>query len=65
MGYMWISNYFLGTAILGTAYIFFTSGETYFLVLYGTCLVLLLDGLIISVDYDNSGVLKRLRDLIY
>jgi hypothetical protein len=64
LAYMWISNYYLSYTIVGTTTMFFSSAETYFLVIFSTCLVLLVDGVILSIDYDNSGLLKRLRELI-
>lgn len=34
------------------------------MVVFGICVILFVDGIILSFDYDNSGILKRLRELI-
>ena len=64
VAYMWISSVFPTSGINNTTMMFFTSAETYFVVIYGMCLILLIDGFIISLDYDNSGVIKKLRDIV-
>ena len=62
--YMWISNYYLSYTIVNTTYMFYSSAETYFMVLYGLCLVLFLDGIVLALDEDNSGLLHKVRDII-
>ena len=64
VAYMWISSVFPTSMINHTTLMFFTSAETYFVVLYGVCMILFVDGFVISLDYDNSGTIKKLRDLI-
>jgi hypothetical protein len=65
VAYMWISDIFPVSAINHTTTMFFSSGQTYFTVLFGVCLILFLDGIIISVDYDNLGTIKKLRDILH
>lgn len=62
--YMWISNYFLSYTIVNTTYMFYTSGETYFLVLFGLCVVLFVDGIVLTLDEDNSGLLRKVRNIV-
>ena len=65
IAYIWISSVFPQSGINHTALIFFSSAETYFIVLFGCCLILFVDGFVISFDYDNSGVIKKLRDIVH
>jgi hypothetical protein len=34
------------------------------MVLYGLCLVLFVDGIVLALDEDNSGLLHKVRDII-
>jgi hypothetical protein len=63
---MWISNYYLVmyTWVSNTAYTYFTTGETYFILLFSVCLVLFVDGLVLSVDFERGGYSSRMRKLI-
>lgn len=53
VSYMWLTNYYFATYtwISFTAATFFTTGETYFIVLFGVCFVLFVDGLVLSIDF--------------
>lgn len=62
--YMWISNWYLSNLILGTTMIAWTSIETYFMVLFCMCVVLFLDGIVLSIDFDRGGYISRMRDVI-
>ena len=66
VAYMWFSNYLLPTYswVTGTALTFYTTGETYFLVLFASCVVLLVDGLVLSVDFERGGYSSRMRKLV-
>jgi hypothetical protein len=50
---MWFTNYYLVTYtwISDTALTFYTTGQTYFIVLFSVCLVLLIDGMVLSIDF--------------
>jgi phospholipid-transporting ATPase len=62
--YMWLSNYALSDYLRGTVSVFFTNGETYFIVIFCCCLVLLIDGSVISVDFNRGGYSSRMRKLV-
>lgn len=64
VAYMWISNFAFSSTIINTTETFFTSPEAYLVTIFGVCLVLFFDGFILSIDYDNSGTLKKLREII-
>lgn len=53
--YTWVSN---------TSYIYYTTGETYFILLFSVCLVLFIDGAVLSVDFERGGYSSRMRKLI-
>lgn len=65
IAYMWISNVFPSSVINGTIPMFYESASTYFVVIFGVCLILFIDGFIISIDYDNSGAIGKLRDIVH
>jgi len=62
--YMWISNYYFSDYVKGTTWIFFTNAETYFIVLFCCCIVLWIDGMVLSVDFDRGGYASRMRKLV-
>jgi phospholipid-transporting ATPase len=66
VAYMWISNFYLVdyTWVSNTASTYFTTGQTYFILLFGVCLVLFIDGLVLSVDFERGGYSSRMRNLI-
>jgi len=64
VAYMWISNYHFSPYVLGTTWMFYTTGETYFLVLFCTCVVLFLDGFVLSLDMEYSGLVSKMRRII-
>jgi hypothetical protein len=41
-----------------------TSAQPYFMVLLCTCVVLFLDGIILSIDFDRGGYISRMREVI-
>lgn len=62
--YMWISNYYFSTYVIGDTYMFFTEGETYFIVLFCVCFILCVDGIVLTFDSKYSGVINKMRVLI-
>lgn len=62
--YMWVSNYYFSTYVTGTVSAYFSSGETYFMVIFSCCLVLLVDGSVVSIDFNRGGYASRMRRLI-
>lgn len=66
VGYMWVSNYYLAeySSITHTAYMFYTTYETYFIVLFSVCFVLCIDGFVLAVDFQRGGYSSRMRRLI-
>lgn len=64
IGYMWISNFAFTEYLTGTVIVFYTNGETYFLVIFCCSLVLLVDGSVISVDFNRGGYSSRMRKLV-
>jgi len=49
--YMWISNYYFSNYVKGTTWMFYTNAQTYFIVLFCCCLVLWVDGIVLSIDF--------------
>ena len=64
ISYMWISNYFFSEHYLGTAYMAWTTGETYFVVLFSTCFILFLDGIVVFIDFRRGGYISKMRDVV-
>ncbi len=64
VSYMWISNFYFSEHILGTTYIAWTSGEVYFVVLFCTCFILFVDGIVIFIDFKRGGYISKMRDVI-
>lgn len=66
IGYMWFSNYYLPTYmyVTYTASMFYGIGLTYFIVLFSICLVLFIDGFVLSVDFKRGGYASKMRKLI-
>lgn len=64
VAYMWLSSVFPTSMINYTTPMFFSSAETYLVVLFGVCLILCVDGFIVSFDHNNSGTIKKLRELV-
>lgn len=64
VAYMWISNYAFSIYLTGTIVQFYSNAESYFMVLYSVCLVLFVDGLVVSVDFDRGGYASRMRRII-
>jgi len=64
VAYMWISNYYFSPYVLDTTWMFYTSGQTYFIVLFCICVVLFFDGMVLSLDMDYSGLITKMRKII-
>lgn len=64
MAYMWISNSVFSEHILGTVTVSWTNGECYFVIVFGICFLLFLDGIVIHIDLINSGAISKMRTII-
>ena len=64
LSYMWISNYYFSDNINGTALVAWTSGECFFVVLFGICFLLFIDGIAVHIDLMKSGVISKMRTVI-
>ena len=64
IAYMWVSNYAFSDYLTGAVYMFYTSAETYFVVIFCCVLVLMVDGSVVSVDFNRGGYASRMRRLI-
>jgi len=64
VAYMWVSNSMVSPYVIGTVSVFYTNGETYFIVIFCCCLVLVVDGIVITIDFDRGGYASRMRLLI-
>jgi hypothetical protein len=62
--YTWISNYFLSPNIQGTAYIGWTTPETYLVVIFCICLILFVDGVVVFVDFRRGSYASKMREVI-
>lgn len=51
VAYMWLSNYRITENVEGTAYVAWTSAKCYFTVLFCTCMVLFIDGMVVFTDF--------------
>ncbi len=63
--YMWLSNYFLSAAIIGTTFVAWTTGEVYFLILFCICVILLVDGIVVFMDFRRGSYASKMREVIY
>lgn len=61
--YMWISNYHF-SYVINSVEMFFTEGNTYFIVIFCVCAVLFVDGIVLTLDSKYSGVINKMRILI-
>lgn len=43
---------------------FYSIGLTYFIVLFSICLVLFIDGFVLSIDFKRGGYASKMRKLI-
>ena len=64
IAYMWISNFALSDHVEGTAYIAWTSIETYFVVLLCVCLILFVDGLVVFLDFRHGSYASKMREVV-
>jgi hypothetical protein len=62
--YMWMSDYILSEHIVGTTYIAWTTFETYLCVLICLIVVLTIDGIVLSIDFDRGGYISKMREVI-
>lgn len=44
--------------------LYFGSASTYFFVIFGICMILCVDGVIVLVNYYKSGIVGKLRTII-
>jgi signal transduction histidine kinase len=63
--YMWISNYALSDYVEGTAFIAWTSIETYFIVLFCICLILFIDGVVVFMDFRKGSYASKMREIVH
>ena len=64
VAYMWISNYYFSDYLKGSVLPYYQNAETYFMVLFCSCVVLVIDGVVLSVDFERGGYASRIRRLI-
>lgn len=62
--YMWISNYSLSEHVVGTTFIAWATLETYLSVLACLVVVLTIDGIVLSIDFDRGGYISKMRQVI-
>ena len=62
--YTWISNYALSPPIEGTAYIGWTTGETYLVVLFCVGMILALDGTVVFMDFKRGSQASKMREVV-
>ena len=65
LAYMWISNYYFSTYIKGTAYVAWTTGETYLTVLFCVSLILFVDGIVVHIDFTRGGYSSKMRTVVH
>lgn len=65
VSYMWISNYFLSSSINGTSYMAWTTGDVYFVVLFCICMILVVDGVIVFIDFRRGSYASKMRVVLY
>lgn len=64
VAYMWISNYKLSVNVEGAPYIAWTTAECYFVVLLCVSFVLIVDGVVLAIDYHRGGFISKMREKI-
>lgn len=64
VAYMWISNYALSDYVEGTAFIAWTSIETYLVVLLCICGILFVDGLVVFMDFRLGSYASKMREVV-
>ncbi len=61
---MWVSNFLFSEHIKGTTYTAWTTIESYLVVLFCSCMVIALDGVVIMVDFEKGGYSSKMRRVI-
>lgn len=61
---MWISNYVFSNYVEGVAYVAWTSAECYFIVLFCVCMILLVDGVVVWLDFKRGAVASKMREIV-
>jgi hypothetical protein len=63
VGYMWISNsiVFLTDNMIGAPKMAWSSGLIYFFVVFCCCLILILDGISITIDFHYGQYASKMR----
>lgn len=64
LAYMWISNYYISTTILGTTLVAWTSAEPFLTVFFCICLILFVDGIVLHIDFTRSWYTSKMRQVI-
>lgn len=59
--YVWISNYTMSQYVERTAIMCFRTLLTYFVVIFVTCLALLIINIVIYILFHNNSILKKIR----
>lgn len=67
IGYMWFSNYkaILTDHILGTSIILWHNWKSLFFILFCACLILIIDGAAVSIDFDYGGYANKMRLAVF
>lgn len=65
--HMWFTNFssLMTDHVRGTTFVAWTSGETYFIVLFCVCLVLFIDGFVVFLDYSRGGYASKMRRIMH
>ena len=62
LAYMWISNTTISNHMfLGVTTIAWTTAEPYFVVIFCTCLILAIDGIIVFIDFKRGSIASKMR----
>ena len=70
IGYMWISNFLPSldsiytNYINGTAEMYWTKADTYFLTIFFCCFIFALDYAIVYIDYMRGGYASKMRQIL-
>jgi phospholipid-transporting ATPase len=64
VAYMWLSNYYFSDYMKGSTMTFYTNAEPYFLVIFCICFVLLIDGIMLTINFNRGSYASKMRTLI-
>ena len=64
IAYVWLSNWTFTAYMQRTPYMFWTTGDCYFIMVFCICLVLIIDGGVISIDFVRGGYASKMRVII-